>query len=434
MSENTAPAARWIPLTPEGAAMTLRQALAITLLLVVTPSLPGQRPRRTPGRAADGMEPGTKRCAIKASSTGRSPPRGKCSNSTRRSAAGQPGEHPAHQFLGDLLEQPGQIRRRGSQYRRRARHAAVRRRAFPCHPFRPHAGAQPEKVAGLTAEQRQRLRQADRDLARADNLSAKKQHVEAIALGRKGLDAHRELLGETDVDTLNALTGFAQLHRQAGMPDAAVPLLKQEVELARKLLGAGHPSYFASVHNLGSLQRRRRDYAAAEPLLKEALEGVARVLGKTAPEYASCLQGLGVLYSEMRQLAKAAALLTSAAALARQAHGADSPPYLRALTNLAAVYEARGDAAKAIPPLAESIAGRKKLRGADQDRDLALLLNTGSLRPCRRLCPRGKRYKKPPRRQKSSKVRNKHSQHAEQLRHDVRDDGRRRAAPMLEKA
>jgi CHAT domain-containing protein len=96
---------------------------------------------------------------------------------------------------------------------------------------------------------------------------------------------------------------------------AALPLLRQALEVRRAALGEAHPHFATSLNNLASLYHAMGDHAAALPLYRQALEVTRAALGEAHPDFTTSLNNLAGLYVTMGFPSEALPLMEQAASV-----------------------------------------------------------------------------------------------------------------------
>ena len=96
---------------------------------------------------------------------------------------------------------------------------------------------------------------------------------------------------------------------------AALPLLRQALEIRRAKLGENHPNYAQSLNNLAALCGDMGDHAATLPLYHQALEITRAALGEGHNLYAAILENLALSYSARDRASEAISLMEQAAAI-----------------------------------------------------------------------------------------------------------------------
>jgi CHAT domain-containing protein/tetratricopeptide (TPR) repeat protein len=233
--------------------------------------------------------------------------------------------------------------------------------------------------ARLPAEQRRRLRQAERWNERVFRLWGDGRSKEALGPARKALAVRREVLGEwhrlTALGWFNLAAQYAALHR--GGP--ALLCGRQALAVTRKVLGEKHPDYARSLNSLAKLFFDLGDSRTALPLFQNALAVNREALGEEHPDYAASLSGLGLLYRNVGDTQAAMPLLGQALRVYKEALGEKHPDSLSSLNNLAALHKERGDHQAALPLLRLALRLRKEVQGESHPDYANSLHNLASL-------------------------------------------------------
>jgi tetratricopeptide (TPR) repeat protein len=242
----------------------------------------------------------------------------------------------------------------------------------------PRAQAPPDKP--LTAEQREKLKERDRLIAKVDSLkwwaelherlenfeAARKARKEVVDIatrlyGRENWRATDARLALTNLELRAKLTPEQRQRLREAMVDyrrvlalyrqgkygEAVPLAERSAEQWKLLMGEKHPDYATDLNNLAGLYKAMGDYAKAESLYRQARDILKAALGENHPSYTVSLNNLAELYRLMGDYAKAEPLFRRALDIAKEAPGENHPHYATCLNNLAELYRLMGDYAKA---------------------------------------------------------------------------------------
>jgi CHAT domain-containing protein len=276
---------------------------------------------------------------------------------------------------------------------------------------------QTRRLAGMTDQQRDLLRQAQRWNDEVVRLWQQGKAKEALPLAQKALALRQQLLGrahpQTALSWLNlgaqhaalhnlreaehcyrtacalyrqalgerhpeyagSLNNLASLYQDLGEPAKALRLYLEARDLCKQTLGVRHPYSAQSLNNLASLYLDLGEHSKALPLFLAARELTKQTLGVRHPDYAQSLNNLASLYQGMGEHSKALPLLLEASAIRKQALGDRHPDYALSLNNLAALYQEMGEHSKALPLFLEARDIRKKVLGARHP-DYALSLST----------------------------------------------------------
>ncbi|QTA93947.1 Tetratricopeptide repeat-containing protein [Desulfonema magnum] len=186
---------------------------------------------------------------------------------------------------------------------------------------------------------------------------------EMVAAYQAALNTYEKT--EPEVDNLaSVLNLIAALFWKAGFFDAAIPMLRQALEISEKVLGADHPSTATSLNNLGTMLQDKGDYEGAEPLYRRALEIREKVFGADHPETATSLNNLALLMKAKGDYEGAEPLFRRALEIREKVFGADHPETATSLNNLALLLQAKGDYEGAEPLFRRALEIREKVFGA----------------------------------------------------------------------
>jgi CHAT domain-containing protein/tetratricopeptide (TPR) repeat protein len=210
-----------------------------------------------------------------------------------------------------------------------------------------------QRLARLSANQRQRLRRAVAWTAQVARLREQGQSAQALPLAQKALAARRELLGEKHHLTAQSWLNLGAESRALVHFDQAWLCFRQAVAVSKVAFGEKHPTYALGLVHLAVLSRDMADHASALPLVLEALEVYRYSLGKKHPLYANTLNTLAMLYKDMGEPARALPLFVEARDLTREVLGEKHPHYAISLSNLALLYRALGEPTRSLPLLLE---------------------------------------------------------------------------------
>lgn len=152
------------------------------------------------------------------------------------------------------------------------------------------------RLAKLTPEQRQRLKDADAQAAKARQLQGAKQYAAAVDILQNVLQIRKEVLGEESRDYAITLGALGTLYSRLHQYQRSAQFHAQAAAVRRKILGEAHPDYASSLNNVAVAYHDQLDYAKAEPLYRQALEIHRKALGETDSNYVVTLNNLLDLY------------------------------------------------------------------------------------------------------------------------------------------
>lgn len=211
-----------------------------------------------------------------------------------------------------------------------------------------------DQLEKLTAEQRQRLREAERLHERVLALHEKDHDREALPLAKRAYETRQQLLGEDHYLSLRSLNALALVHTRLADYHRAEALRTRLVRLTRQVYGENHPDYATELHNLASLDDALGAHARAEPLYRQALAIGRAVEGEDSSAYAGTLNNLALNCGKRGDPAQEEFLLRQALAIHKRTVGPRHPKYAAVLGNLAMTYSSRGLLDRAEPLLQEA--------------------------------------------------------------------------------
>jgi CHAT domain-containing protein len=133
-----------------------------------------------------------------------------------------------------------------------------------------------ERLAGLTAQARERVYAARLALERAEDSARKADLAKAVELAAGAEEALRNLLGPRDRESLAASQRLAELHLRRDNAPAAEPILRRVLQARRSALGAESAltqrtldSVAATLERLGDGAIAVREFATAQSVFRE---------------------------------------------------------------------------------------------------------------------------------------------------------------------
>ena len=180
-------------------------------------------------------------------------------------------------------------------------------------------------------------------------LASQGRDADAEQAFRKALDIQRRVLGPAHADIARTLQDLALVLDDAGDLNAAIPMMREAVNMQRALNGSqSDPGLALAIHNLAELLYEDGNYGGAEQLYTEALAMRHRLLGDKHPLIAGTLSSLGLVRQARGDLSGAEAMFREALAIQQQTLGEVHPDVAATLNNLAFVQYARGDRPSAL--------------------------------------------------------------------------------------
>jgi tetratricopeptide (TPR) repeat protein len=160
---------------------------------------------------------------------------------------------------------------------------------------------------------------------------------------RQALELQRQVLGPVHEDIARTLQDLAKVTYENGDLKAAIPLMRQALDMQRRLNGTHPgPGLADAIQNLGMMLFYDGDYGAADQLFNETLAIKRRVLGDRHPEVAITLGYLGAIQQSRGNLAGAEAIFREELGIQRQAVGNKHPEVANILNDIAFVEYDRG--------------------------------------------------------------------------------------------
>jgi tetratricopeptide (TPR) repeat protein len=114
--------------------------------------------------------------------------------------------------------------------------------------------------------------------------AADRRESDAVLNARNRIAQLADTKGARSPEYATALNQLALLLIMQGDPDAAVPLLRQALEIRRATLGESHPDVATNLSSLGGLLWARGHLEEAEPLLRQAADVRVATLGESHPK------------------------------------------------------------------------------------------------------------------------------------------------------
>jgi len=157
-------------------------------------------------------------------------------------------------------------------------------------------------LAGLTPEQREKLKLATQRLTDSNKLVGEKKFNAAVEACEQALQARKEILG--DKHRLVAVATFwlvAKTHAR-GDTEQAIKMLLPQMELLKATIGANNPDYAYTQRYLADMYREQKDLARAIPALRLALESYTAGYGN---DHKDTQDTLDALLNGLKQVAAA---------------------------------------------------------------------------------------------------------------------------------
>lgn len=226
------------------------------------------------------------------------------------------------------------------------------------------------RESSLTAGQKSKLTEAQKLRVKMFEMRSQKRHAEATTLAIDALKISREVLGNKNRETINAILDLAMCCNQQAQYAKAESLYLEALKIAKEILPKKDPLIYLTIVNFSYHYQNQAQYAKAEPLRLEALKILREVKGETG-DYSWELNSMAHFYSEQGQYIKAEPLLIEAVKVGLR------DPYL--LTSLANNYIALGQYAKAELIFVEVLESTKKISGNTSPHTALIINNLGNL-------------------------------------------------------
>lgn len=165
----------------------------------------------------------------------------------------------------------------------------------------------------------------------------------AICWAQRLYDYRLRTLGETHLDTINALSNLAYAYDESGNYEKALDIKKKVYALRCKVLGERDSATLVSLNNLAYTYREIGDYPKAIELGEKVCAIRCEMLGEKHPDTLISLNNLVLTYNALGEYKRAIALAQKVYTLRRDVYGEKHLNTLYALHNLACVYGQLGD-------------------------------------------------------------------------------------------
>jgi len=195
----------------------------------------------------------------------------------------------------------------------------------------------------------------------------------------RSVDLRSRALSETHPDTLESISGLAQVYRYQGKYAEAERLYSKAHEARARVLGPEHKDTIDSADGLAQVYLSRGRYKDAESLFAKDLEVLLRTRGGDDQLTLTSMLNLGVSYYYQGKYGDAEQVDSKALEVFRRVKGEEHPDTLTARNNLATAYIADGKFPHAEPLLAESLEVRKRVLGDEHPLTLSAANNLANL-------------------------------------------------------
>jgi len=198
-------------------------------------------------------------------------------------------------------------------------------------------------------------------------------YAEARQLQEESLQKERRILGEEHPRTLKSKRRLANSYRLLRRYEDAERLLVPVLEAQRRVLGEDHSDTRDTFYDLAVLHREQKLYRLAESMFVEELERLKRLkLGDDHPHIITTLQALARLCFDEGRYDEAETLIIDSQPTRRRVFGEDHFKTLRSKQLLGQIYVRQGRGSDAVPVFAEALEGSRRRLGSDHWLSLGL--------------------------------------------------------------
>lgn len=168
-------------------------------------------------------------------------------------------------------------------------------------------------------------------------LAKRQQFAEAEACFREIHEISRTSLGEDHELTLRSIGSLADSLVHQGKYSEAEKYLRQDLESSRRELGEGHPETILSMNNMGNFLLLTGEYAQAESCLRDALDLSRRCLGEDHRHTLLILNNLNIALQDQGKYEEAEIHVRQCLEATRRALGSEHPDVIPCINNLGMV-------------------------------------------------------------------------------------------------
>jgi len=165
---------------------------------------------------------------------------------------------------------------------------------------------------------------------------------QAEPLLRHALEIRRQILGNSNKDTLKSMYQLSEVLTWKGNAAEAEKLCRESFEGRKTVLGLENRDTLTSMNWLVWILFIEGQYPEAEKLARQTVETTRRALGPQDKVTLSAMGRLGVILTEERKLPEAEAIQREGVEVRKRALGAEHPDTLAATSNLATLLHAEG--------------------------------------------------------------------------------------------
>lgn len=165
---------------------------------------------------------------------------------------------------------------------------------------------------------------------------------EAVQIAERSLALARRERADNDPELANPLIQTADICRQHGLVERAIPLYVEALELIEQYADETH-GYYRIAHEIGALYDELGDVEYAGYYYQVAIQIADHSHGVDAIEVATILNNLALLYKKTGNAELAETHYHRALEIYERVRGGDHPDVAAMLNNLGALYTAQGD-------------------------------------------------------------------------------------------
>lgn len=202
----------------------------------------------------------------------------------------------------------------------------------------------------------------------------------AVVVWTEALELGEALLGEEHSTTLGALNNLAVALGRIGRHAESEAALRRLIQIERRALDPDHPDRAYAMNNLGIELTNRGAYDEAEPLFREVVRIRLAAADSGHPAYAQALDNLGMMLREAGRYDEAEPILRQGLAIRRRVLGEEHRFYGESLFSLGTLLALRagpGDLAEADTLLNQGLRVYRAALGADNPATAYILHSLG---------------------------------------------------------
>jgi eukaryotic-like serine/threonine-protein kinase len=194
------------------------------------------------------------------------------------------------------------------------------------------------------------------------------------ALDRAAQNIEGKFKNEPDVEIAIRMT-IGDTYMGLGLYPEARAQEERALELSRRVYGDSDAQTLRAMSGLGSLDESQSRYPEGESLLVKAVEGLKRALGPENPDTLRTTDLLGIVYFHEGKYAQAESLYGRLMPTERRALGPEKDETLKAMSNEALVYYAEGKYPQAETLQTQALDIDRRLKGPEHPYTLITMNN-----------------------------------------------------------